>query len=466
MSQPTQWRKRIKDILGSEEYDVSVTVKGWVKTRRGSKKFSFIEVGDGSCSDHLQVIADSTLPNYAEIERLSVGCCVRVEGKLVKSPGKGQNVEVQASEISVYGWADPEEYPLQKKATSLEFLRQVAHLRPRTDTFGAIFRVRNTLAFAIHKFFQDRSFIYVHTPIITASDCEGGAEMFQVSTLDMAQPPLKEGKVDFSQDFFGKSAKLTVSGQLEAELFATALTDVYTFGPTFRAENSQTPRHLAEFWMIEPEMAFCDAEENITLAEQFLKYIFSFVMENSEKDIFFLEGKNKVELSGPLKKIIASDFTRITYTEAVELLKKSGKDFEFPTDWGSDFQTEHERYLAEEKFYGPVVVTDFPKDIKPFYMRMNDDGKTVRAMDVLLPRIGEIIGGSQREERLDVLRSRIKEMGLKEEDYWWYLDIRRFGTVPHAGFGLGFERIVQFTTGMSNIRDVVPFPRVPNNAEF
>lgn len=466
MSKQTGWRKKIKDILASEEYDVSVTVKGWVKTKRGSKKFSFIEVSDGSCGQHIQVVADATLPNYHEIERLCVGCAVSVKGKLVKSRGKGQSVEIQAEEIFVYGWADPDKYPLQKKATSMEFLREIAHLRPRTDTLGAVFRVRNALAYAVHKFFQDRGFIYVHTPIITASDCEGGAEMFQVSTLDMAHPPMKDGKVDFSHDFFGKSAKLTVSGQLEAELFATAMTDVYTFGPTFRAENSQTPRHLAEFWMIEPEMAFCDADENMRLAEQFLKYIFGFVLDSCEKDVRFLGDKNETDLAGQLQKTVDSAFTGITYTEAIQLLQNSGKTFEYSTDWGSDLQTEHERYLTEEKFGGPVIVSDFPKKIKPFYMRVNEDDKTVRAMDVLVPRIGEIIGGSQREERLDVLQNRIKEMNLNEEDYWWYLDIRRFGTVPHAGFGLGFERAVQFATGMSNIRDVIPFPRVPNNAEF
>jgi asparaginyl-tRNA synthetase len=466
MSQSTKYRKRIKDLLASEEYDIHVTVKGWIKTRRGSKKFSFLEINDGSCLDNIQVVADGGLPRYEEIEKLSVGCCVRVEGKLVKSPAKGQNVEVQASEVFVYGWSDPEQYPLQKKATSVEFLRQVAHLRPRTNTFGAVFRIRNALAFAIHKFFQERGFIYVHTPIITASDCEGGAEMFQVTTLDLDNPPRKDGKVDFTQDFFGKSAKLTVSGQLGAELFATAMTDVYTFGPTFRAENSQTPRHLAEFWMIEPEMAFCDARENAALAEEFLKYILCFVLENCPKDLAFLEKNNEVDLAARLKKVVENEFTRITYTEAMRLLKESGKSFEFPPDWGMDLQTEHERYLAEEKFNGPVVVTDFPKEIKAFYMRVNEDGKTVGAMDVLAPGIGEIIGGSQREERLEVLQGRIRELGLREADYWWYLDIRRFGTVPHSGFGLGFERIVQFATGMHNIRDVIPFPRVPNNAEF
>ncbi|MBI5185270.1 MAG: asparagine--tRNA ligase [Nitrospinae bacterium] len=466
MPQPTKYRKRIKDLLVSEEYGVPVTIKGWIKTRRGSKKFSFLEINDGSCLENIQVVADGGLPGYGEIEKLSVGCCVRVEGKLVKSPAKGQTVEVHASEVFVYGWSDPDEYPLQKKATSMEFLRQVAHLRPRTNTFGAVFRIRNALAFAIHKFFQERGFIYVHTPIITASDCEGGAEMFQATTLDLDNPPRKDGKVDFTRDFFGKAAKLTVSGQLGAELFAAAMTDVYTFGPTFRAENSQTPRHLAEFWMIEPEMAFCDARENADLAEEFLKYIFRSVLENCRKDVAFLEKRNEVDLTARLKKLVETGFIRITYTEAMRLLKESGKSFEFPPEWGKDLQTEHERYLTEEKFHGPVVVTDFPKEIKAFYMRVNEDGKTVGAMDVLVPGIGEIIGGSQREERLDVLRGRIKELGLREEDYWWYLDIRRFGTVPHSGFGLGFERTVLFATGMHNIRDVIPFPRVPNNAEF
>ena len=461
-----KWKIRIKDLLDSTEYDIPVILRGWVKTRRGSKKFSFVEVNDGSTLHNIQVIADCNLPNYSDIEKLTAGCSIRVEGKLVKSPAKGQNVEVQADKISVYGWADPEKYPLQKKATSREFLRQIAHLRPRTKTFGAVFRVRNILACAVHKFFQDRGFVYVHTPIITASDCEGGAEMFQVSTLDYDNPPVKDGIVDFSQDFFGKSAKLTVSGQLEGELFATALMDIYTFGPTFRAENSQTPRHLAEFWMVEPEMAFCDFEENIILAEDFLKYILNYVLENCEEDLLFLGKRNEVDVLKQLKKVVDSQFNKITYTEAVELLKNSGKSFEYPADWGKDLQTEHEKYLAEEKFHGPVVVTDFPKEIKAFYMRLNDDEKTMRAMDILLPGIGEIIGGSQREERLDFLQDRIKEMGFNEDDYWWYLDIRRFGTVPHAGFGVGFERVLQFVTGMSNIRDVIPFPRVPNNAEF
>ena len=466
MEKPAKWKIRIKDLLASTEYDIPVILKGWVKTRRGSKKFSFIEVNDGSTVQNIQVIADGNLSNYSDIEKLTVGCSVRVDGKLVKSPGKGQSVEVHADKISVYGLADPEKYPLQKKATSREFLRQIAHLRPRTDTFGAVFRVRNILTFAIHKFFQERGFVYVHTPIITATECEGGAEMFQVSTLDYANQPVKDGNIDFSQDFFGKPAKLTVSGQLEGELFASALTDIYTFGPTFRAENSQTPRHLAEFWMVEPEMAFCDLEEDITLSEEFLKYIFNYVLENSEEDLLFLAKRNEVDILKQLQKVVDSRFNKITYTEAVELLKNSGKSFEYPADWGKDLQTEHERYLAEEKFRGPVVVTDFPKEIKAFYMRLNDDEKTMRAMDILLPGIGEIIGGSQREERLDFLQDRMKEMGLNEDDYWWYLDIRRFGTVPHAGFGLGFERALQFATGMSNIRDVIPFPRVPNNAEF
>ena len=466
MNESKKWKTRIKDLLNSSEFDISVTIKGWVKTRRGSKKFSFIEVNDGSTLHNIQVIVDGNLPNYADVEKLTVGCSLRVDGKLVKSPGKGQNVEIHADKISVYGWADPEKYPLQKKATSREFLREIAHLRPRTDTFGAVFRVRNILAYSIHKFFQDRGFVHVHTPIITASDCEGGAEMFQVTTLDYNNLPVKEGSIDFSQDFFGKSAKLTVSGQLEGELFATALTDIYTFGPTFRAENSQTQRHLAEFWMVEPEMAFCDLEENITLAEEFLKYIFNYILDHCKEDLFFLGKKNEVDIFSQLKKVVDSQFNKITYTEAIELLKNSGKSFEYPCDWGKDLQTEHERYLAEEKFGGPVVVTNFPKEIKAFYMRLNDDEKTMRAMDVLLPGIGEIIGGSQREERLDFLQKRIKEMGFREEDYWWYLDTRRFGSVPHSGFGLGFERVLQFVTGMSNIRDVIPFPRVPNNAEF
>lgn len=455
-------RTRIKQLLERCAPATDVLVQGWVRTRRGSRKIAFIELNDGSTIRNLQVVADVNLPEFDSVRRLSTGCAVSVRGELVESPGAGQAMELHAKEITVHGWADPEKYPLQKKGHSLEFLREIAHLRPRTNTFSAVFRLRNTLAYAIHRFFQERGFVWVHTPIITTSDCEGAGKMFQVTTLDLKQA----GQMDFSQDFFAKPAYLTVSGQLEGELFALALGEIYTFGPTFRAENSNTPRHLAEFWMVEPEMAFYDLDENMSLAEDFLKSIISDCLENSRDDLQFLNDRYQDNLLTTLESIASSQFERIPYTEAIRHLQESGESFEYPVDWGCDLQTEHERYLTEKKFQKPVIVYDYPRDIKAFYMRVNEDGKTVRALDVLFPRIGEIVGGSQREEREDILLGRIHEMGLSEENYRWYLDTRRFGSVPHSGFGLGFERCLQFITGMGNIRDVIPFPRTPGSAEF
>jgi asparaginyl-tRNA synthetase len=460
---------RILDILRDGQPGAPITVKGWVRTRREQKEFSFIEVNDGSSMAGLQVVVNQDVPGYAEtIKRANTGASVEVSGVLVESPAKGQRVELKADSITVYGEADPETYPLQKKRHSFEFLRDIAHLRARTNTLGAVFRVRNAAATAIHQFFQERGFIWVHTPIISASDCEGAGEMFTVTGFNLKDVPLTEDKkqIDFSQDFFGKQAFLTVSGQLEAEIMAMAFSNVYTFGPTFRAENSNTSRHLAEFWMVEPEMAFCDLEGDMDLAEAFLKHIFKFVLEQCPEDIEFFNQRidNSVLATGD--NIINSEFARVSYTEAIALLEKSGKTFAYPVEWGLDMQSEHERYLAEEHFKKPTIVTDYPAHIKAFYMRLNDDGKTVRAMDILAPKIGEIIGGSQREERLDVLEKRIQEVGLDPAPYWWYLDLRRFGTVPHAGFGLGFERLVQFMTGMGNIRDVIPFPRAPQEVEF
>jgi asparaginyl-tRNA synthetase len=454
----------ISEILKMEKGERSVCVQGWVRTRRDSKTFSFIEINDGSCLKNLQVIADSSLSNYSEILKLTTGSSISVKGKLAESPGKGQKFEVQAEEIIIHGFSDSENYPLQKKGHSLEFLRSISHLRPRSNTFGCVFRLRSALSFAIHKFFHERYFVYVHTPIITSSDCEGAGEMFRVTTLDPLESENQDK--DYSKDFFGKPSFLTVSGQLEGELFATALGKIYTFGPTFRAENSNTPRHLAEFWMIEPEMAFCDLKGDADLAEEFLKYIFNYCFENNNEDLQFMNKWYNKELLQTIEHIVNTSFERISYTEAIEILKKSGENFEYPTVWGSDLQTEHERYLTEKKIRKPVIVTDYPEEIKPFYMRKNDDGKTVAAMDVLFPGTGEMIGGSQREERFDVLLQNIKASGLKEEDYSWYLDTRRFGTVPHSGFGLGFERALQFMTGMSNIRDVIPFPRYPGHLGF
>jgi asparaginyl-tRNA synthetase len=460
--------RRIAEILKYGLANESLTVRGWVRTKRELKGFSFIEVNDGSALANLQVVMDAELPEYETIlKRLATGASVAVDGVLVESPGKKQKVELKASSVTVYGEADPETYPLQKKRHSFEFLRTIGHLRPRTNTIGAVFRVRNACATAIHQFFQERNFLWIHSPIITASDCEGAGELFTVTSLDLDKlPKTKDGKVDYSQDFFGKPSYLTVSGQLQAEVMAMAFQNVYTFGPTFRAENSNTSRHLAEFWMVEPEMAFCDLEGDQNLAEEFLKYIFKYVLDNCSEDLEFFNQWIDKSLLTNAANIIDSEFARVTYTEAIDLLHKATKTFEFPVEWGIDLQSEHERYLAEELFKKPVIVTNYPKDIKAFYMRLDDGEQTVSAMDVLAPGIGEIIGGSQREERLDVLEKRIQEMNVAAEDIWWYLDLRRYGTVPHAGFGLGFERLVQFMTGMTNIRDVIPFPRTPLNADF
>ena len=445
-----------------------VKLQGWVRTRRDSKAgFSFVEINDGSCMANIQAICDADLANYeSEVKKLSAGCSVTIAGEIKESSGKGQATEVHAESVTVHGWADPQEYPLQKKRHSFEKLREWAHLRPRTNTFGAVSRVRNCICNSIHQFFQEREFLYVHTPIITASDCEGAGEMFKVTTLDLEQPPRENGRVDYAQDFFDRPSYLTVSGQLEAEIYATALGKVYTFGPTFRAENSNTSRHLAEFWMIEPEMAFYELDDNMSLAEEFLKRIASDVLVKCGEDMEFFNQRIDDTVLATLEKIVDSEFVRLPYTEAVEVLEKSGKTFEYPVNWGTDLQSEHERYLTEEHFEGPVILFDYPKTIKPFYMKLNDDDRTVRAMDVLVPRVGEIIGGSQREDRLDVLEARMKEQELNPDDYWWYLDLRRFGTVPHSGFGLGLERVIQFATGMTNIRDVIPFPRTPGSAEF
>lgn len=448
----------------------SVTVKGWVRTRRDSKAgFSFIAIHDGSCFDAIQAVAPGSLPNYSsEILRLNTGCSVIVTGTLVQSQGKGQAFEIQASEVKVVGWVEnPDTYPVAAKQHTFEYLREVAHLRPRTNTFGAITRVRHCLAQAVHRFFHEHGFYWIHTPIITASDCEGAGAMFRVSTLDMANlPRTLDGKVDFTKDFFGKQSYLTVSGQLNVECYCLALSKVYTFGPTFRAENSNTPRHLAEFWMIEPEIAFADLQADADLAEQFLKYIFRALLNERGDDMKFFAERIDKECITRVEKFVDSSFERMSYTDAITALEKSGKKFEFPVKWGIDLQTEHERYLTETHVGRPVVVMNYPKQIKAFYMRVNDDGKTVAAMDVLAPGIGEIIGGSQREERLDVLDSRLDEMHLDKQGYNWYRDLRRYGTVPHAGFGLGFERTILYATGMANIRDVIPFPRTPNNAEF
>jgi asparaginyl-tRNA synthetase len=451
---------RIKEIFQTGQPDQSVTVQGWVRTKRELKEFTFLEVNDGSSLANLQVILEPTLPDYENVlKAISTGAAIAVSGNLVPSPGKGQNIELKAAEITLYGDC-PADYPLQKKRHSFEFLRTIAHLRARTNTLGAVMRVRNACATAIHSFFQEKGFIWVHTPIITANDCEGAGELFTVTSLDLKKP------ANFAEDFFGKRAYLTVSGQLQAEVMAMALSNVYTFGPTFRAENSNTSRHLAEFWMVEPEMAFCDLEGDQDLAEAFLKYIFKFVLENCPEDLqFFNERIDKTVLS-TAENIVNSEFGRITYSEAIELLEKADRQFEFPVKWGVDLQSEHERYLAEELFKKPVIVTNYPKTIKAFYMRLDDNNKTVSAMDILAPKIGEIIGGSQREERLDVLIQRMQEQGMNPDDLWWYLDLRRYGSVPHAGFGLGFERLVQFMTGMTNIRDVIPFPRTPLSADF
>ena len=459
-------RTRIKEILNREVAGGEVLVEGWVKTRRSSKAVSFIQMNDGSTLKDLQIVFSESLPDFKLVDTLNTGCSISVLGTVADSPGKGQRYEVQARSLQVLGMADPETYPLQKKRHTLEFLREIAHLRPRTNTFGAVARVRNATAYAIHRFFQERGFLYIPTPIITASDAEGAGALFRVTTLPMEKLPMKDGEIDFEQDFFGKPALLTVSGQLEGEIFASALADVYTFGPTFRAENSNTARHLAEFWMVEPEVAFCQLDGLTELAEEFLKYIFSYVLEDCGDDMAFFNQWIDSSAIATLEGIVNSSFERLTYTEAIDILQGSQENFEFPVQWGSDLQSEHERFLTEKKIRKPVIVTDYPKEIKAFYMRLNDDDTTVRAMDVLVPRIGEIIGGSQREDRYDSLLQRIRQQGLDEKNYWWYLDLRRYGSVPHAGFGLGFDRTVQFITGMQNIRDVTPFPRTPKNAEF
>jgi asparaginyl-tRNA synthetase len=457
----------LKAPVGTE-----LTVKGWVRTRRDSKAeggLSFLGIHDGTCHDAIQTVVRSSVANYhTDVLRLCSGCAVEVEGTLVASPGSKQAVELLASAVRVVGWVDdPDTYPASAKRHTFEYLREVAHLRVRTNTFGAVARVRHCLAVALHRFFDERDFFYVHTPIITTSDAEGAGQMFRVSTLDLVNlPRTPAGSVDFSQDFFGREARLTVSGQLNVESYCCALTRVYTFGPTFRAENSNTSRHLSEFWMIEPEIAFAGLDENADLAEEMLKYLFDDLLRRRADDMAFFDQRIEVGVVDRLRHVIESPFRRLTYTEAVEVLKRSGKTFEFPVEWGTDLQSEHERYLTEEYFRQPVVLVDYPKQIKAFYMRLNDDGKTVAAMDVLMPKIGEIIGGSQREERLEVLDRRIEEVGLPKKDYWWYRDLRRYGSVPHAGFGLGFERLIQFCTGMANIRDVIPFPRAPRQAEF
>jgi asparaginyl-tRNA synthetase len=456
----------VREILTTTTIGTEVAVNGWVRTKRDSKNVCFLELNDGSSMKSLQLIVDrGTVPDEL-LDRITTGASLAVTGEVVESPGKNQRVEMHVSGMELYGEAPADSYPLQKKRHSFEFLREIAHLRPRTNTFGAIARVRNTLSMAIHNFFQGRDFLYVHTPIITASDAEGAGEMFQVTTLPLNEVPLSEGGIDYGRDFFGKRTSLTVSGQLEAEIFATALSKVYTFGPTFRAENSNTSRHLAEFWMIEPEMAFCDITGNMDLAEDFLKSILNELLERSREDMEFFDRWIEKGLLENIISILEADFARISYTDAIEALQKNRDSFEFPPDWGADLQSEHEKYLTETVYKRPVIVSDYPKEIKAFYMKLNDDEKTVRAMDVLVPRLGEIIGGSEREADHDILLDRIREQGLNEKEYWWYLDLRRFGTVPHAGFGLGFERLVQYVTGMQNIRDVIPFPRAPHSADF
>ncbi|KPU27201.1 asparaginyl-tRNA synthetase [Caloranaerobacter sp. TR13] len=458
----------VKDIYRNmEKYiDNNVAVSGWVRTIRSSKSFGFIELNDGSFFKNIQIVFEDNLDNFKEISKLPISTAIKVEGLLVATPNNKQPFEIKATSITIEAESD-KNYPLQKKRHTFEFLRTIAHLRPRSNTFSAVFRIRSLVAYAIHKFFQERDFVYVHTPIITGSDCEGAGQMFRVTTLDFDNLPLDEnGKIDFKKDFFGKETNLTVSGQLNVEAYALAFRNVYTFGPTFRAENSNTARHAAEFWMIEPEIAFADLKDDMDLAEEMLKYIISFVLENAPEEIEFFNKFIDKGLLDRLTNIVKSNFERITYTEAIDILKKSNRDFQYPVEWGNDLQTEHERYITEEVFNKPVFVTDYPKDIKAFYMRLNDDNKTVAAMDLLVPGVGEIIGGSQREERFDVLVKRMEEMGLKKEDYWWYLELRKYGGVKHAGYGLGFERAIMYLTGMTNIRDVIPYPRTPKSAEF
>ena len=458
----------IKQLYRNKEQYIDKTVKvaGWIRTSRMSKNFGFIELNDGSFFKNMQIVIDEKLENFKEIGKLPISTSLLIEGTLVATQNAKQPVEIQATKIVVEGESD-NSYPLQKKRHTVEYLRTIAHLRPRSNLFSAAFRVRSVAAYAIHKFFQDRNFVYSHSPIITGSDCEGAGEMFRLTTMDLNNiPKTEEGHVDYSKDFFGKEANLTVSGQLNAEIMALAFRNVYTFGPTFRAENSNTVKHASEFWMVEPEIAFADLEDNMELAEDMIKYIINYVMENATEEMEFFNSFVDKGLLERLHKIVNSEFTRITYTKAIELLLESGQKFEYPVEWGCDLQTEHERYITEQIFNAPVFVTDYPKEIKAFYMRMNEDGKTVRAMDLLVPGVGEIIGGSQREERYDLLMDRIKECGLNEEDYWWYLELRKYGTATHSGFGLGFERIIMYLTGISNIRDVIPFPRTPKNAEF
>lgn len=463
-------RTKIKDLIQSPAIGSEVVVKGWVRTKRGSKFVSFIALNDGSCIHNIQVVAEANRFDEEVLKKVTTGACLCVTGELAESQGKGQSFEIQAKSIEIYGTADPDTYPLQKKGHTMEFLRDIAHLRPRTNTFGAVFRIRHNMAYAIHKFFHDKGFTYFHTPLITASDAEGAGQMFQVTTLDLKNPPRTEdGDIDYDKDFFGTETNLTVSGQLEGELAAMALGEIYTFGPTFRAENSNTPRHLAEFWMIEPEMAFYEIEDNMDLAEEFLKYLIKWALANCADDIKFLNDMIDDTLIERLQFVVDNDFVRLRYTEGIEILEqaiKNGKKFEFPVFWGADLASEHERFLVENHFKKPVILTDYPKEIKAFYMKQNEDDKTVRAMDVLFPKIGEIIGGSQREEDLDKLIRRSEEMGVPVDKMSWYMDTRRFGTAPHSGFGLGFERLILFVTGMSNIRDVIPFPRTPKNANF
>ena len=463
-------RTVIVDALKRTDIGAEINIKGWVRTRRGNKNVSFIALNDGSTINNIQIVVDMAKFDEDALKPITTGACINVNGKLVESMGQGQTVEVQADEIEIYGTADPEKYPLQKKGHTLEYLHEIAHLRPRTNTFGAIFRIRHNMAIAVHTFFHERGFFYFHTPLITASDCEGAGQMFQVTTQNLYDlKKTEDGKIDYSNDFFGKQASLTVSGQLEGELAAMSLGKIYTFGPTFRAENSNTPRHLAEFWMIEPEVAFIEIAENMQLAQEFIQFCVRWALEHCQDDLAFLCKMYDNDLIDRLKFVTENDFKRLTYTEGVAILKEAvqnGKKFEFPVDWGTDLQSEHERYLVEEHFKLPVILTDYPKEIKSFYMKQNEDGKTVRAMDVLFPKIGEIIGGSQREEDYEKLSRRAAEMGVPEKDIWWYMDTRRFGTAPHSGFGLGFERLMLFVTGMQNIRDVIPFPRTPNNCDF
>jgi asparaginyl-tRNA synthetase len=460
-------RTKISEALKLNTFGKEINVKGWVRTRRGNKNVSFVALNDGSTIQNIQIVIDNEKFGESFLKPITTGACINVNGLLVESQGQGQSVEIQAAEIEIFGTADPASYPLQKKGHSLEFLREIAYLRPRTNTFGAVFRIRHHMAYAIHKYFNDRGFYYFHTPLITASDAEGAGAMFEVTTLDLNNPPRTEdGKIDYSQDFFGRQTNLTVSGQLEGELGAMALGAIYTFGPTFRAENSNTPRHLAEFWMIEPEVAFNDINDNMDLAEDFLKYLIRYALDNCREDIEFLAKMYDNELIDRLNFVVDNNFIRLTYAEGIKILEESGEKFEFPVHWGTDLQSEHERYLVEKHFKCPVILTDYPKEIKSFYMKQNNDGKTVRAMDVLFPKIGEIIGGSEREADYDKLMNRVKELGMNAEPIWWYIETRKFGTAPHAGFGLGFERLMLFVTGMTNIRDVIPFPRTPNNAEF